>query len=928
MAPVVRRYLSRADSNFHNGLTPQDREDLLKLQTLQELPKARYATKLAITALPSRRGRKAVFSHVEVYKMVEQVATTLREAGVRPNTVCAMSLENSLEAIVYFLALQWIGAIAAPVDTQLTYEDTLSFLKSVRAATVVSATVESDEQEENELFQKMKKACEELDLIEWHITRTINDGVILEMHGRRASEGAAWKGGSGDFKPDSSQIAVHHASVAGDLSLVIALTHGNFATAIRMFASTYNLTSDETTILTRPWYSVDGILSTLATIYSGGHIIVPGQLVTSADDQFLQTCAELRVGWFTEQPDFIAALCEQGMRDKAVMKGVKFSFIRLVGGNVTEAVLDEMEAILQAPVLEAYGTPESCGIVSSNVETEYKAGTKGKAVADCSVRIFHPDTYEDLGPNKEGMVGVSGKHVSSGYLGNEDANNKVLITGIAEDGSEILFFLTGDKGSLDDDGFLTVKVDPTEGRAAKFADEVRERKRREEQLEENRERERLEEEQELRNAGDAENVGEAVAVEEAQVADRAEKKTGELFPSSSEEDVSESTNEDPAAEPDAISSRESMSGGEEDHIQCAKDSDGVAAEAKTNDEMQRESGSEGEVDPNMPANDSEEPMRTDDSASLVEEREQEQIRSGVELGEPPNDSGAEAVNDAKEEHNDDELPAEVRSISEEGVQSHAVPQPQIIVREVDPEILHQIMERLGAIEANQKRLECEIEVSHRREMDEMKMLVHRTEDAYRNPPPPPVVQLNMEEVNSAMQAVATAAQDSSRNTEQAVKAANAAAEAAERATMKLNAAQELSIVRGPSNVVEVRDTNKVRKTMRVSLDEVETAMKSHPAVAAARAFGRPDKKYGTEVFCAVKPKVGARLSEPWLKLHAQGVLPQGSVPKRFFLKENLEPDYDRTKLANDTTLKRVSAHSGYSNTKKINGPTWSPAPDK
>ncbi len=277
--------------------------------------------------------------------MVEQIATTMRECGVRPHTVCAMVLENSVEAIVYFLAAVWIGAIAAPVDTDLSLEDTVHVLKSVKAATVVSALIDEDEQEENELFNKVKNACEQLNIIEWHIKRTTNNGVELEMHGTRAAEGAAWKGGAGDFTPDSDQVAVHNASVAEELSLVVPLTHGNFAAAIRMFVDTYQITADDTTILTRPCYTVDGLLTILATVYSGGHIIVPGK-VQAPDKEFLEVCSNYGVDWFTEDPNFLAALCEIEKEDPGAFKSLNFSFVRSVAGNLDENTIDAMENIV------------------------------------------------------------------------------------------------------------------------------------------------------------------------------------------------------------------------------------------------------------------------------------------------------------------------------------------------------------------------------------------------------------------------------------------------------------------------------------------------------------------------------------------------------------------------------------------------------
>lgn len=173
-----RKGVPRSESAFHEKLTKEDREDLLKLQTLRDLPKSRYATRSCVTGIPLGRGRKAVYSHIEVYKMVEDIATDLREAGVRPQTPCAYVLENGIEAVIYFLSLQWIGAIAVPIDPKLSASDIASVLQEVKAATLVSADVDEDEQDENELFQKLKEACNRQEVIHWFIRRSTNRGVF------------------------------------------------------------------------------------------------------------------------------------------------------------------------------------------------------------------------------------------------------------------------------------------------------------------------------------------------------------------------------------------------------------------------------------------------------------------------------------------------------------------------------------------------------------------------------------------------------------------------------------------------------------------------------------------------------------------------------------------------------------------------------
>ncbi len=85
---------------------------------------------------------------------------------------------------------------------------------------------------------------------------------------------------------------------------------------------------------------------------------------------------------------------------------------------------------------------------------------------------------------------------------------------------------------------------------------------------------------------------------------------------------------------------------------------------------------------------------------------------------------------------------------------------------------------------------------------------------------------------------------------------------------------------------------------------------------------RPDKRYGNEVFCCVLPRKGARVSEPWLKLHAQSVLPASFVPKKFYYRDDLRSDVARAELAEDKELKRISHTSGYSSTKMVRSPEW------
>lgn len=56
-------------SSFLQGLSADEAAALVRLRIIKDLPKSRYATRPAVMAL-DKRGKKVIYSHIEVYKMV------------------------------------------------------------------------------------------------------------------------------------------------------------------------------------------------------------------------------------------------------------------------------------------------------------------------------------------------------------------------------------------------------------------------------------------------------------------------------------------------------------------------------------------------------------------------------------------------------------------------------------------------------------------------------------------------------------------------------------------------------------------------------------------------------------------------------------------------------------------------------------------
>ena len=125
-------------------------------------------------------------------------------------------------------------------------------------------------------------------------------------------------------------------------------------------------------------------------------------------------------------------------------------------------VRDDFERKFHKTLYEGYGMTEASPVVSVNLpdrldtdswrlKRSNKTGTVGQPLAGTSIRIADPETWESLATGEDGMVLVAGPQIMKGYLNQPDKTTDVLIE---RDG--FVWYATGDKGRLDEDGFLTL----------------------------------------------------------------------------------------------------------------------------------------------------------------------------------------------------------------------------------------------------------------------------------------------------------------------------------------------------------------------------------------------------------------------------------------------------------------------------------------
>jgi len=127
-----------------------------------------------------------------------------------------------------------------------------------------------------------------------------------------------------------------------------------------------------------------------------------------------------------------------------------------------EGFAEKWEQEADCVYLEGYGLTETSPVLCANLPGEEdglprrRAGAVGKLLPGLAARVVDPDSGEVRPPGDTGILHFRGPNVFEDYLGEPEKTAEVL----GEDG----WFVTGDLGSFDEDGFLRI-----EGRLSRFS---------------------------------------------------------------------------------------------------------------------------------------------------------------------------------------------------------------------------------------------------------------------------------------------------------------------------------------------------------------------------------------------------------------------------------------------------------------------------
>ncbi|MFF4760863.1 AMP-binding protein [Streptomyces sp. NPDC001292] len=378
-----------------------------------------------------RRPDKALFelpdgrriTYRETAQTVQRIAARLVADGVTPGDRIAMQVEKSPEAVALYLATLQIGGVFLPLNTAYTGAEMEYFIGDAQPRVLVCSP--------DRLADHAHRAEQGL-VVE--TLGTAGDGTLLDGDGRHEDVF--------DASADDPAAILYTSGTTGR-SKGAVLSHGNLASNCRALLDAWQYTAEDRLIHALPIFHIHGLfVAANMTLTAGASMYYLPKFDAETIVDLLPRATVLM-----GVPTFYTRL----LKNSRLTPGACASMRLFVSGSAPLLASDHQafEARTGHAILERYGMTET-GMNTTNPYTggPRKPGTVGMPLAGTEIRVVDGKTGRPLPDGEVGSIEVRGPNVFTGYWQLPEKTAAEF----REDG----FFITGDLGRIDEDGYLCI----------------------------------------------------------------------------------------------------------------------------------------------------------------------------------------------------------------------------------------------------------------------------------------------------------------------------------------------------------------------------------------------------------------------------------------------------------------------------------------
>jgi long-chain acyl-CoA synthetase len=406
----------------------------------------------------------------ELYQHVVGVARVLQNWGIQSGDRVAILSENRPEWATADFASLLLGAITVPLYPTLTAEQVAYMLKD-SGTRVVFLSSESQ-------LQKVLAIREQTEVEHIVIMDTVHSAAELMapiMRNGPQERDASIEALAEQVKGDDVATLIYTSGTTG-IPKGVLLTHGNLTSNLTCSLGGFDVSENDISLSFLPLSHITARHVDLAVLFRGGTLAYVGFV-----DQLTRALTEVRPTFLVGVPrvyekvytqveekanrgparwiyqwamqvgqknlsEVLAGGTPRSLAWKLAYKLVYSKIRQGMGGRVRVFIsggaplgkdLARWYATMGIRLHEGYGLTETSPVIAVNTPRAHKLGTVGRPLPNLHVRIA-----------EDGEILVRGPSVFKGYWKNPEETEKAF----TPDG----WFKTGDIGSLDQDGFLSV----------------------------------------------------------------------------------------------------------------------------------------------------------------------------------------------------------------------------------------------------------------------------------------------------------------------------------------------------------------------------------------------------------------------------------------------------------------------------------------
>ncbi|KAH7293921.1 hypothetical protein KP509_28G048100 [Ceratopteris richardii] len=328
-----------------------------EIVTLTSLIKRTCAESSNSLAIVTPGGPTLTYAQLDV--AVDEGASQLLRAGIKPGDIVAITFPNSIEFVVTFLAAVRARAVAAPLNSAYTEEKFLFYLEDSRSVLII-VPASGNAAAEN--------AAMKLGFISRHKFSLLDAVDVVGVKN----------------EVDDEALFLHTYGTTSRPKGV-PLTQLNLSASIQHIIQAYELGPNDRTVIILPLFHVHGLMAgLLSSLVAGGTVVLPSAGRFSATS-FWDDMRAHGATWYTTVPTVHQILLKKH-KAKPESSYPNLRFIRSCSASLAPAVLEQLEAAFGALVLEAYAMTKASHQMCSNPLPAYgsrKPGCGGKPTSSC-----------------------------------------------------------------------------------------------------------------------------------------------------------------------------------------------------------------------------------------------------------------------------------------------------------------------------------------------------------------------------------------------------------------------------------------------------------------------------------------------------------------------------------------------------------------